>query len=227
LKIRTELGDLVEQQRAAIRALECTERPLGRSHERTLLVTEERALDLTLGKCRAVHANERPFATIALCVNGSRQQLLACSRLALQQYCRATRRRRGDAVEELSDRATLADDLVLAAPALQLAQERAVLIAEPRHGERLLDGELELFVLEWLREIVRRPRAHRRHRMFDGAELGEHDDGDVAVLLTQKAQQLETVELPNGACRHIPVAYDQIYVVGAERVQRFRSVARR
>ena len=33
------------------------------------------------------------------------------------------------------------------------------------------------------------------------------------------------VELPSAA-RHVPVAYDQIYVIGPERLQRFGSVAR-
>src|SRR5204863_1815954 len=150
LKIGTQLGDLVEQERSAIRTFERAERALGRARQPTLFVSEERTLDLPFRKCRAVHPNEGSFATIALRVDRSREQLLAGSRFALQEHGRAARGGRRHAVQQVTNRSSLANDLVLAAPPLQLAQQRAVFVAKSRHGECLLHGKLELLGLKRL-----------------------------------------------------------------------------
>src|SRR6476469_6900067 len=118
-------------------------------------MSEERALDLAFRKRAAVQANGRTFATIALCVNCASEQLFTRSRFALQQHRRAARCGRCNAVEQLTNRATFADDLVLAATTLQLAEQRAVLVAQSRNGQRLIHRELQLLVLKRLREIVR------------------------------------------------------------------------
>ena len=52
LKIEPHLGDFVEQQRSAVRALERAFDALDRAGERALLVTEQRALDQALRAAR-------------------------------------------------------------------------------------------------------------------------------------------------------------------------------
>src|SRR4029079_5301387 len=94
LEVEPHLRDFVEKQRAAIRSLECALHPADRSRERTLLVTEQGALDEALGKRGAVQLNERTVPTLALHVDGTGEELLTRARLAFQEDSR-TRRSRG------------------------------------------------------------------------------------------------------------------------------------
>ena len=52
LKVEPHLGDFVEEQRAAVRALERALHALDRAGERALLVTEQGALDQALPEAR-------------------------------------------------------------------------------------------------------------------------------------------------------------------------------
>ena len=52
LQVEPHLGDFVEQQRAAVRALERAFDALDRAGERALLVAEQRALDRVLREAR-------------------------------------------------------------------------------------------------------------------------------------------------------------------------------
>ena len=62
LRRRRHLGDLVEEQRAAVGELEAALPPLGGAGERALLVAEDLALEQRLGNRRAVDGDERERA---------------------------------------------------------------------------------------------------------------------------------------------------------------------
>ena len=74
---RRHLGDLVEEQRAAIGELEAALPPLDGAGERALLVAEELALEQRLGNRRAVDRHERHGRARAQLVDRLRDQLLA------------------------------------------------------------------------------------------------------------------------------------------------------
>src|SRR5205814_7453407 len=93
LKIEPHLGDFVEQQRSAVRALERALDALDRSRERALLMPEQRALDETLRKRRAIQLDEWAIATVALHVNRPGEELFTGPRFALEQDSRSRRRR--------------------------------------------------------------------------------------------------------------------------------------
>ena len=59
LRRRHHLGDLVEEQRAAVRELEAAQPPLDGAGERALLVAEELALEQRFRDGRAVDRDER------------------------------------------------------------------------------------------------------------------------------------------------------------------------
>ena len=77
LQVEPHLGDFVEQQRAAVRALERALDALDRAGERALLVAEQRALDEAFGQRRAIQLDERAVAPVAL-RRGSRARTAPC-----------------------------------------------------------------------------------------------------------------------------------------------------
>src|SRR5262249_57762945 len=79
------LGDLVEEQRAAVRELEAPEPSLERSREGAALVSEDLALDERLGNGRAVDGHEGTQAALGPLVDGPRDQLLAGPALAVDE----------------------------------------------------------------------------------------------------------------------------------------------
>ena len=62
LQRRGHLGDLVEEERAAVGQLEAAQPPLGGAGEGAALVAEQLALDERLGDGRAVEGDERLLA---------------------------------------------------------------------------------------------------------------------------------------------------------------------
>ena len=58
LRVRVDLADLVEEQRAAVRLLEAPDSPLDRARERPALVAEQLALEQLRRERRAMHGDE-------------------------------------------------------------------------------------------------------------------------------------------------------------------------
>src|SRR5690606_36828610 len=65
LELGTDLADLVEEERAAVGALEAAGAARHRTGERAALVTEELAIEQALGEHLAVDGDERPADAVA------------------------------------------------------------------------------------------------------------------------------------------------------------------
>src|SRR6185369_9760553 len=77
LRLRAEIADFVEQQRAGVRELEPSETPLGGAGKCAALMPEHFTLDQVARNRRAVDAHERPLAPRALRVNRRGDELLS------------------------------------------------------------------------------------------------------------------------------------------------------
>ena len=88
LRHRHHLGDLVEEQRAAIGQLEAAGAPIGGAGERAALVPEDLALEQRLRNRRAVDGDKRRLGARAELVDRLRDQLLARARLADDEHRR-------------------------------------------------------------------------------------------------------------------------------------------
>ena len=86
LQCRRHVGDLVQQDRTAVRAFEVPDSAARRTGERPLLVPEQLALDQSLGHCCAVDCHEWPLAACAAEVQGLGYQLLAGTALAADKH---------------------------------------------------------------------------------------------------------------------------------------------
>jgi hypothetical protein len=222
LQVEPHLADLVEQQRAAVRALEGALHALHRAGEAPLLVPEQRALDEPLGERGAVELHERPVAPVGVLVHGAREQLLARAALALQEH-RGPRRRRGlHRLEDAPDGGRVADDLPLRAHRAHLAAQRLVLAPQPHVLERLLHRQLELLRPHGLGDVVDRAGLDGRDRVLDRRVPGEHDHRHVVPLALQHREELEPRD-PG----HAVVRDHQLHRRALHQVQRLAHVARR
>ena len=83
-----QVGDFVEEQRAAVRGLEEAVAVAFGAGERALPVAEELALHQVLGDRAAVHGDERLLGARAAAVDHPRGELLAAARLAVDEHRR-------------------------------------------------------------------------------------------------------------------------------------------
>src|SRR5207247_9932200 len=111
------------------------------ARESAFHVAEELGLHQRLGNRAAVDRHERAVATRALLVDRVRDQLLAGSALAGDQYGRDAVGSLADRLEDVEHLRALADEVLEAALAPQLAFERLVLFLEPFPPDRVGDGQ--------------------------------------------------------------------------------------
>ena len=138
LRHQAHVGDLVEEDRAAVGQLELAPLLGERAGEGALLVTEELRLDQLLRQRGAVHLHERALAASALEVDLARDELLARAVLAGDQHPGVGGPRHLDLLLEAHDRFGAAEDLVRAQ---RLRAQTPVLGLEARALERVLERQ--------------------------------------------------------------------------------------
>src|SRR5262249_12934714 len=127
LHVGADLADLVEEERAPVRALEAARARCDGAGERALLVPEELALDDALRERPHVDGDERPANAIAPEVEEARDELLARPALALDEDGGTARRDAPDQLEERAALRALGDDRVGPVACPHLLAEVAVL----------------------------------------------------------------------------------------------------
>src|SRR4029453_8273044 len=105
------VADLVEEQRAAVGALEATLPTGDRPGERAPLVPEELGLQQRLGERTAVHAHERTILPRGQLVQRLGDQLLTGPGLAEDEHVGPRGGRALDDLEDLTEGRTLPDDV--------------------------------------------------------------------------------------------------------------------
>ncbi len=158
---RRELGDLVEEQRAAAGRLEAAGAGGDRAGVGALLDPEQLRFEQRLGHRRAVDRDERPARPRAVVVDRPRDQLLAGARLAQQQHGHVARRDPPDQLEHALHRRAAADDPLAVGPRAAGEAARAAAPAARDRGPQRLDQRRRV---ERLLHVVERARAHRGDR---------------------------------------------------------------
>ncbi len=214
LEARSHVPDFVEEERAAIGALE--QAALGRdgSRERAAHVAEQLALEQSLRNRGAVDREEGLVHATAVVMQCARHHLLARSALARDQDARVDVRGAADHREHVAHRRALADELLEAGAAVRTAQ-LAVVVFHRAAIERALHGANHFFGLERLGRVAERTRAHRVHCGVDAAERGHEHDRRVGAQLAQIADQLES-----RLARHLDVGEDDVEVGLARQLER-------
>src|SRR5207237_4048290 len=112
LNRETDLADLIEEDRAAVRELEASELAAIGARERALLVSEELRLRERFRQRGAVDFDERSVSAAGDVVDDSRDESLACARLAANENRRRAGCCRTDCELNFRDRFRLADDRI-------------------------------------------------------------------------------------------------------------------
>jgi hypothetical protein len=180
-------------------------------------VAEELGLDQLLGNRGAVHLDERLGGALALEMDLPRDELLAGAVLAGDQHPAVGRRRLRDLLLQALDRIGRAEDLV---GTQCVCAEALVLVGEPAHLERVLDGEEDLLGGERLLDEVERPEPRRAHRGLDRAVPTHHDDGQLGPARPRLLEHRHAV-----ATGHRDVEQHQIELLGVAAQRRQRGVA--
>jgi hypothetical protein len=167
LQVEPHLGDLVEEERAAVRALERSLHPLDRAGEGALLVAEERALHQPLRERRAVELDEGPIAPLALVVDGAREELLAGPALALEEDGGTRGRGHRDRLQ-IASWPALADDLPLVRNSITSRPfQRLVLAAQRTNSSAWSTARFELLGADRLGDVVDRAGLDGGDRVLD------------------------------------------------------------
>ena len=202
-----------------MRQLEATLAPFDRAGEGALLVAEDLALEQRLGDGRAVDRHEGLRGALAELMDGLRHHLLAGARLAPDQHGRRRRRRLFDDPVDLADGRRVADDAAEAAVLAQLPAQDAHLAQRLLALRGLLQEDLQTLRIDRLGQIVVSAFLDGFDGGFDGALRGQQNDGDVAHLIAQRAQQLQAVHP-----RHVDIRDDDARTEGGDALQRLLAV---
>ena len=190
LQLHRHLGDLVEEDRAAVGALEEALVLAIRAREAAALVAEQLALDELRRDGAAIQRQERRFAPPAQLVDGVRGELLAGAALADQQRGGRSGRDAAQLIVEHLHALRAAENLAEAAELAQRIAQLADLVLQGRGLLRMAKHRLHALEIRGLDEVVARARAQRSHRAVDGRVTGDDDDFG-GVRLFQLAHELD------------------------------------
>ncbi len=190
LRFRTQVPDLVEEERAAVRQLEAAHPALRRAGERSALVAEHLGLDQVSRNGGAVHRDERTPGSPARGVDGRRHQLFAGARLAGDQDAGVGGADPLDERGDLPHGATLTDQ---GRPPCELGLERAVLGAGPVELEGRAYRHQHCLRRERLLQELERAELHRPHGVGELCLAAHHDDRGGTATLAEPCQRVQAI----------------------------------
>jgi hypothetical protein len=204
-----------------VRQLEDARAAIVRAGERTLLVTEDLALEQRLWNRRAVDGDERERRTRAQLMNRLRDQFLAGARLPGDEHGRLRGRRLFDHAIDAPDQRTVPDDPPEAADFPELPPQVTDLAQRLLSLHGLFQQNLQPLGVDGLGQVIVGAVFNRFDGAFHGALCGQQNEGDVGQLIVQRTQQLE----PSHA-RHDQITHDDGGAEGGHHTEGFFALGR-
>ena len=200
LELGGELGDLIEEDRAAVGLLEVADVSRLRAREGALLVAKEHRFLQGARDRGAVDRDERAaLGAAAVVVDGARDELLAAPRRPVDQDADVVLDEAIELLEELLHHLGVRDDLAISRRRVPL--HGLDLPAHRRVLELLLavrDGALhrgqQLEPVDRLAQVIVGAEAHRAHHRLDANLLGQHDHRDLDAELLEALEDIEPAE---------------------------------
>ncbi|MCY1351773.1 hypothetical protein D9M69_380490 [compost metagenome] len=201
LQAQRHLGNLVEQNGAAVGQLELARLGGDGTGEGALLVAEQGSLEHVVGNRRTVDGDERIIGARRLLVNVARQHFLAGAGLAGDQHGGIAARHPCRQFEQL--------------PASRFVRHRTVAV-DRQAALRVTRHQLQQHLgLERLDQVIGRALANRLHRALHRAERGHQQHRQLRVLRADAPKQLVAIH-----ARHVDVADHQAEGLALQRRQR-------
>ena len=198
LGIHAHGGDFVEEERAAVGDFE--EALLGGDGggERAFDVAEEGGLEKVGGHGAGVDRDEGLVFAGGVGVEGLGDEFLAGAAFALDEDGGAGGRDLGDEVEDAQHDVAFADDVGEVVALAEGALELDVFFFGAIAGNGGADIGEELFVVPGLLDEVLRAAADGVDDVIDGAEGGDHDDGQSEFALAEGGENFDSVAAGQG-----------------------------
>src|SRR5678815_1593739 len=191
LRRRRHLGDLVQEERAAVRQLEAPFAAIGGAGERPLLVAEDFALEQRFRNRGAIDRHERLVRARAQLMNHLRHELLAGARLAPDQYGGGGRRRLLDDLIDLPHAGAAADHAAEASLLAQLATQHLHLAQRVLALDDLVEQNLEALRLDRLGQVVVGALFDRLNRRLHTALRRQQDHRTLRIIALERLEELE------------------------------------
>ena len=222
LRRRRHLGDLVEEQRAAMGELEAALPAIDRRPVNAPFSWPKISLSSSVSgiaaQLMATNWNRRARAEL---VDRLRDELLAGARLAPDEHRCRRRRRLLDGAVDAPDARAVADDATEAAVLAQLPPQHLDLAQCLLALEHLVEQDPKALRIDRLGQVVVGAHLHRLDRRLDTALRRQDDDAQVGELILQRAQQVEAAH-----ARHDQVAQDDGRAEGRDAGNGFLAIGR-
>ena len=191
LHVHAHGADLVEEERAAVGDFEEAFFGGDGGGEGAFDVAEEGGFEQVGRDGAGVDGDEGLVAARRVGVEGLGDELFAGAALALDEDGGAAGRDLGDEVEEAQHGLALADDVFEVVALLEGALELDDLFFGAVAGDGGADVGEELLVVPGLLDEVLGAGADGVDHVADGAEGGDHDDGQVGLHLEDARQEID------------------------------------
>src|SRR5262249_15400755 len=193
LHVERDALDFVEEERASRRQLDLADAIVDGPGEGAPLVPEELALEQRVREGRAVDGHEAPALALTLEMDRARGELLAGTRLAVDEHRRVVLREHADGLEDLVHHPVPAHHVGERVPVGELVAQVVDLVEQATLLEYLLGREEDLLLLERLRDVVARPLLDRLDRALDASVAGDHDDIEIRPTISDLAREPDAV----------------------------------
>ena len=199
LQVRWHLGDLVEEQRAAVRTLEEALMLTFGPREAALLMPEQLALNQIGGDGTAVDGDERPIAAPAEVMHGARNELLAGPALSGDEHaeCRAGHPR--DLLVHRFHRRRAAPQVAELPAVLPARAQSRDFRSQSRRPHHAREDAVQLLRIDRLDQIVGRTNPQRLDRRFEARVPGDQHDlglrGEVRIVEQAHAVAVRQLEI--------------------------------
>jgi hypothetical protein len=161
--------------------------------EGALLVAEELRFEQRIGNRGAVDRHEWSVGAGAERVQAAGEELLAGAALPLEENRGVGRRRTMQLLQDVAQRAVLADDPRRPAALGHLLLQQDVIRQHPPLRDGALDHQQEVIGIDRLRQEIHRALAHGRHRILNASVGGHDDDLQLGIELLGRAQHAEAI----------------------------------
>jgi hypothetical protein len=209
---RRHVGDLVEEQRAAVGQLEAAHAVRLGVGERALHMAEQLALEHPLGQAAGVHGYHRARRAHRRRMQRHRDDALARAVLARDEHVRVGRPQPRDHLEDRLHRGRVGNQVrprlvaqhpVLGLQALPAAQRAPEIDLRPDDAE-------EPLVLPRLLHEIARAAPHRLDRQVDAPPGGHHDRRQRLVDRLQPREQVEPLAARRRVARVVQIHEDGV-----------------
>ena len=205
LGLQADIGDLVQENRAAHRGFELALLAVLRAGEGALLVAEQLAFDQGLRQRAAVDHHERVVAPRAQAVDGAGHQFLSGAAFALDQHGGIDSGHRFDLLAHVAHRVAHADQLAERVVFGQLLPQQPVLPFQPVLLQRVARHHRKVVRVERLGDVIEGAVLEGAHGRFHRSVPGHHDHAGVELLGANLLQQLDAIHT-----RHADVGDHQV-----------------